>query len=126
MLILDSGGLSKLAERSRRTAALVAALQGEGLWPPIVPTVVLAESTAGRAPTDANINRFLKSCDVDPALPEGIARRAGALRAKARRGSAVDAVVVAMAEPHGTVLTSDRLDIQALAFHADDVVVEVV
>lgn len=126
MVILDSSGLSKLAERSRRAAALVAALGHEGIWPPIVPTVVLVESTAGRASTDVNINRFVKSCDVDPVLPESVARRAGELRASARRGSAVDAIVVAMAEPHGTVLTSDRLDIEALASYADDVEVEVV
>lgn len=116
--------MSKLAERSRRSAALVKAFQSEGLWPPVVPTVVLAETISGRARTDANVNRFLKTCDLSAILPERVARRAGELRARARRGSAVDAVVVAIAEPHGTVLTSDRLDIEALASHAEDVGVE--
>lgn len=124
MLVVDSSGLSKLAERSRRAAALIRALRSQGSWPPVVPTAVLAESISGRGGTDANTNRLLKTCDVHPVLPERIARRAGELRARARRGSAVDAIVVALAEPHGTVLTSDRADIEALASHADDVAVE--
>lgn len=124
MLVVDSSGLSKLAERSRRAAALIRAFRSQGSWPPVVPTAVLAESISGRAQTDANVNRLLKSCDVQPVLAEGVARRAGELRARARRGSAVDAIVVALAEPHGTVLTSDRADIEALAAHADDVAVE--
>ena len=126
MLLLDSSGLSRISERSRRAAALISALREAGLWPPVVPTAVLAESVAGRARTDANVNRFLKTCDVDPLLAEATARRAGALRARARRGSAVDAIVVALAEPGGMVLSSDRADLEALAAHAEDVAVEVV
>lgn len=126
MLILDSSGLSRLAERSRRAAALVRALQSQGVWPPLVPTAVVAESISGRARTDANVNRLLKSCDVHPMLAERLARRAGELRARARRGSVVDAIAVAFAEPGGTILTSDRADLEALASHAEDVTVEVV
>lgn len=126
MLVLDSGGLSRLSQRNRRAAALLAALRAEGLWPPVVPTVVLAESTAGTARTDANVNRLLKSCDVDPVVPELKARRAGQLRARARRGSAIDALVVALAEPGATVITSDPEDLDALAAYADQVVIEAV
>lgn len=124
MLVLDSGGLSRLSQRNRRAAALIEALQAESLWPPVVPTIVLAESTTGAARTDANINRLLKSCDVEPVVAEATARRAGHLRARARRGSAVDALLVAVAEPDGTVLTGDAEDLEALAAHADGVVVE--
>jgi hypothetical protein len=46
------------------------------------------------------------------------------LRRLARRGSAVDALVVALAEPGGTVLTSDLGDLGALAQYADGVIVE--
>lgn len=49
MLVLDSGGLSRLSQRTRRAAALVDALRAEKLWPPVVPTMVLAESTTGAA-----------------------------------------------------------------------------
>jgi hypothetical protein len=126
MLVLDSGGLSRLSQRTRRAAALIAAFKDAGLWPPVAPTVVLAESTSGTARTDANINRLLKACDVDGLVPESTARRAGQLRALARRGSAVDALVVAVAEPGSTVLTADRADLEALAAHADAVDIEVV
>lgn len=124
MLILDSGGLSRLSQRSRRAAALIEALQAENLWPPVVPTVVLAESTTGAARTDANINRLLKSCDMDPIVAERTARRAGHLRSRARKGSAVDAILVALAEPGGVVLTGDTEDLEALAAHADGVMIE--
>jgi predicted nucleic acid-binding protein len=124
MLVLDSGGLSRLSQRSRRAAALIEALRAESLWPPVVPTVVLAESTTGAARTDASINRLLKSCDVEPIVSQRSARRAGHLRARARRGSAVDALVVALAEPGGTVLTGDVGDLEASAAHADDVAIE--
>jgi predicted nucleic acid-binding protein len=86
--------------------------------------MVLAESTTGAARTDANINRLLKSCDVDPIVAERTARRAGHLRARARRGSAVDALLVALAEPGGVILTGDSKDLEALAAHAEGVVIE--
>jgi hypothetical protein len=35
----------------------------------------------------------------------------------------VDAIVVAMAEPGGTVLSGDITDLRALAAHAEDVVI---
>jgi len=124
VLVLDSGGLGRLSQRNRRAAALIEAFRAEGLWPPVVPTVVIAESTTGRARTVANINRFLKSCDIDPVVTQRDARRAGELRALARRGSAIDALVVASAEPGGTVLTGDLADIEALASHSNDVAIE--
>jgi hypothetical protein len=57
-------------------------------------------------------------------VAEATARRAGNLRARARAGSAVDALLVALAEPGGTVLTGDSGDLDALAAHADGVVIE--
>ena len=101
--------------------ALIAVFKRDGLWPPVVPSVVLTESITGRQRGDANINRFLKTCDIIEELPERLARRAGALRALARQGSADDAIVVALAEPGGAVLTSDLKDLRALASHTDGV-----
>jgi len=121
LLVLDSGGVSRLARRRQDSAALIAVFKRDGLWPPLVPSVVLAESITGRQRHDANINRFLKTCDITEELTERIARRAGALRSLARQGSAVDAIVVALAEPGGTVLSSDLKDLRALASHADAV-----
>lgn len=126
MLVLDSGGVSRLSQRDLQTAALLLALRRRGLWPLMVPTVVLAESLTGSAQRDANTNRFLKTCDVRPTVPEGVARRAAELRTKAQRGSAVDALVVAVAEPGSTVLTSDADDLRALAANAANVEIEIV
>ncbi len=125
MLVLDSGAVSRLARRTRQNAALIAVLRREGLWPPVVPAIVLVESLTGR-PSDANVNRLLKTCEVVTELCERDARRAAFLRATARRGSAVDAVVVGMAEPEGVVFTTDPEDLAALAAPTDGVVVEAV
>ena len=124
MLVLDSGGLTRLARRDRATAALLLALRRRGLWPPVVPTIVLAESLTGDPGRDANTNRFLKACEIRPVIFEYEARRAAALRTQARRGSAVDAIVVAIAEPGSTVLTSDGEDLNALSDNAKLVSIE--
>lgn len=124
MLVLDSGGVSRLAQHSRDSLALIIAFREQGLWPPSVPSVVLTECLQGHAGRDANVNRFLKICEIAEVIPEPLARRAALLRRLARRGSAVDALVVASAEPGGTVVTSDADDLEALAVHADDVVIE--
>ena len=124
MLVLGSGAVTRLAERSRSTLALILALREEGLWPPRVPSVVLVECLEGHAGRDAIANQLLKTCDVVENVPEGVARRAALLRRRARRGSAVDALVVAMAEPGGTVLTTDPADLEALAAHAQRVMIE--
>jgi predicted nucleic acid-binding protein len=124
VLVLDSSAVTRLAERSRSAAALILALQAEGLWPPRIPSVVLVECLEGHAGRDAAENRFLKTCDIVEDVSEVLARRAAFLRRHARRGSAVDALVVAAAEPGGTILTSDPGDIEALATHAQRVRIE--
>lgn len=124
MLVLDSGGVSRLGERSTRAAALMLAFRREGLWPPLVPSVVLVECLAGRPDRDARTNQLLKACEVETSLSEVRARRAARLRGLAGRGSAVDAVVVAAAEGGGTVFGGDVDDLRALAAHADRVLVE--
>ena len=124
MLVLDSGAVTRLAERSPRAVALIAALRAEGLWPPVVPSVVLIECLTGEGARDAAHHRFLRTCDIAEGVPVPLARRAAWLRAKARAGSAVDALVAAVAEPGGTVLTGDLADLRALARHASDVIIE--
>lgn len=124
MLVLDSGAVSRLAERSRRSVALIATLRTTGSWPPVVPAPVLIEALHGYSGTDAQTNRLLKACNVIEQVPQKLARRAALLRHLAGRGSAIDALVTAMAEPGGTVLTSDLADLRALAAHASDVLVE--
>lgn len=126
MLVLDSRGVTRLSSRTRPALALIRSLVDEGLWPPIVPTMVLVESLHGDPARDATANRFLKTCIIQPEVTPAVARRAAELRRRARTGSAVEALVVALAEPGGTVLTGDRADIEALTAHARDVSVELI
>jgi len=126
VLVLDSGAVTRLARRNRQNAATIAVLRREGLWPPVVPSLVVVESVTGRAASDANTNRLLKTCDIVIELSETTARRAARMRYRAKRGSAVDAVVVAIAEPGGSVLTGDLEDLRALASHAEHVTVQTI
>jgi len=86
--------------------------------------MVLVECLTGEGSRDAAQHRFLRTCDVTQTVPVPLARRAAWLRARARQGSAVDALVTAVAEPGGTVLTGDLADLRALATHASDVTIE--
>ena len=122
-VVLDSGAVSALAQRSAKALALLEALRAGGALPR-VPTVVLVESLRGDSQRDAQTHRFLRMCEIVDGIPFSLARRAAKLRTRARRGSAVDALVVALAEPDGVVLTSDSPDLTALAAHADHVRVE--
>ncbi len=126
MLVLDSGGFGRLSERSKRALALIEEFRTAGLWPPVVPTMVLVESLQGHAGRDANANRFLKTVITDESVVVEVARRAAELRRRSRHGSAVDALVVAVAEPNGIVLTGDEADITALAAVSKGVAVEIV
>jgi hypothetical protein len=58
-LVLDSGGLTRLSARRRDSAALIAVFRRDGLWPPLVPSVVLVEALSGRQRRDAAVNRLL-------------------------------------------------------------------
>lgn len=93
----------------------------DGFW---VPTVVVVECLTGSGPRDARVNAVLKHCEVIDRIPLALARRAALLRTRAGRGSAVDAIVVALAEPGGLVFTGDPSDLAALASHARNVSVE--
>jgi hypothetical protein len=121
MYVLDAGGVSFFAQRATQADAAYRVLRQSGAWPPAVPSVVLVECLTGDPGRDAVVSRLLKTCDIVDLLPERLARRAALLRTRARRGSAVDALVVATAELGGTVVTSDPKDLGALAEHAADV-----
>jgi predicted nucleic acid-binding protein len=89
----------------------------------MVPAVVLAEALRGDPRRDVLEERLLGMCEVQ-ATDEATARRAARLRTGARRGSAVDAIVIAVAEgTGGVVLTQDFDDLNALAGQADPNVV---
>ena len=123
MLVLDSGGLSYLATRSAQAVALIRSLRREELWPPVIPTMVLVESLQAWPGRDAALNQFIGTCLVDDSVPVTLARRTAELRRAARKGSAVDALVMALAEPNGAVLTGDVDDLRALAAQTKQVTV---
>jgi predicted nucleic acid-binding protein len=114
-LILDSGGISALAgNRARLTE-----LRNRGLWPPQVPSVVLAEALTGDARRDFHANHLLRTSQIRD-TDEATARDAARLRTatgKASKISAVNAVVVAFAglHPDPVVLTGDPRDLSDLA-----------
>ena len=120
-LILDSGAVTSLARREHRAGASVFRTRNKQSWSAVVPSLVLVECLSGRQHIDAVVNRFLRKCVVVDGPHEKLARRASVIRARAGQGSAVDAVVVAMAEPGGAVLTFDVGDLTALASHAENV-----
>ncbi|MBA2769073.1 MAG: PIN domain-containing protein [Sporichthyaceae bacterium] len=116
-LVLDAGGVSALAARRE----LLVEIRARGLWPPRVPTIVLAEALTGDHRRDHPTNRLLRTCQVRK-VDEVQAREAARLRtATGRAGSisAVDAVVAALAatQHDAFVLTSDPRDLRALAEH---------
>ena len=120
-LILDSGAVTGLARRNHQAGTNSLLTGSKEPWSAVVPSLVLVECLSGRQHLDAVVNRFLKKCRVVDGPHESLARRAGSLRAQAGRGSAVDAVIVAMAEPGGAVLTGDFGDLTALAAYAQGV-----
>jgi hypothetical protein len=85
--------------------------------------MVLVESLQGRPGRDAMLNQFIATCLLENSVPLTLARRAAELRRRARKGSAVDALVIALAEPNGAVLTGDVAHLHALAAHAKQVTV---
>jgi len=126
MLVLDSGAVTRLARRDRQNAATITVLRRDGLWPPVVPSVVVVEAVTGRSGRDANTNRLLKTCDIVTELSEAIARRAAQLPHSSKHDSAVAAIVVATAEPEGRVLTSDAKDLRALASYSERVIIRAI
>lgn len=116
-LVLDAGGLSALAHQRARLQEL----RRRGLWPGQVPAVVLTEALTGDHRRDFQTNRLLRACQVRE-VDETQAREAARLRTATERPgaiSAVDAVVAALAgaRPDAVVLTSDPIDLRALAEH---------
>jgi predicted nucleic acid-binding protein len=115
-LILDSGGLSALADGDPRAVAWVLRATQRGALIGI-PAPVLAECITGQQ-RDAAVYRVIPSMDTVLPTTAEIARTAGALRYLTRLSHAtVDAIIVATAvhqDPRSIILTSDPDDLQLL------------
>lgn len=117
-LVLDSGGVSTLANQRTRLLEL----RRREAWPARVPSVVLVEALTGDHRRDTAANRLLKMCQISD-VTELTAREAARLRGATGRAvsiSATDAIVVAFASTCDApvILTSDPSDLGALADHA--------
>lgn len=117
-IVLDSGAVSALADDRDRLRAMREA----GMWPPVVPCVVLTEALTGDHRRDFHTNHLLKACQVVD-IDERTARDAAALRFATSRAceiAVIDAIVVAVADQmvDPVVITSDPDDIVSLAVHA--------
>jgi predicted nucleic acid-binding protein len=99
-------------------------------WVPIVPTVVLAEATTGRA-SDAPVNQTVKQIGTTDTTPS-TARLAGRLRCTVKRSAprripgGIDAIVAAHAAEvgSGVVFTTDPSDLRRLLADHPRIVIE--
>lgn len=110
LLVLDSGAISALSDGVESARATVDFAVGEGRTI-VIPAVVLAESTTGRGPRDARVNRVVAAADAIAPIDENVARRAGALRYDTGCRETVDALIVAMAVESGLgvlILTGEQ------------------
>ena len=118
-MILDSEAVSALAEQRKGMAERLAAAQ-QADHRVLMPTVVLTEVATG-APTDAAIWHVMGRIPTLD-LPQGVAMRAGALRARAervrrkKRDLTLDAIVAATAVElaPSVVITADKSDLELL------------
>ena len=113
-LVLDSGGISAIADGSGIARAALERARREG-WLVVIPAPVLAEVHTGRA-DHARIDRVVNAIDMIIETTADRARRAGELRAKSGVLDVVDAIVVAeaVASPPALIMTSDPDDIRSL------------
>lgn len=113
-VVLDSGGVSALAEGDLRARAALVRARREGRLV-VIPAPVLTEVHTGR-PDHARIDRIVNAVDVLLDTTAERAKEAGVLRAKSGVLDVVDAIVVAeaVAALPSVIVTSDPRDIGAL------------
>lgn len=120
-LVLDTEAVNALAHPKARGATSLRAVAIGRLAQrhsarPIIPLPVLAEVYRGDG-TDIEVDRLIDGAADVVGITLRTVRLAGSLRARAGRGSAVDALVVAAAIRLGgaVIATADPDDLRALA-----------
>ncbi len=113
-VILDSGGVTALAEGNPRARAVLVRARREGRLV-VIPAPVLTEIYTGRH-DHARIDRVINAVDMQIDTTPERAKQAGVLRARSGVLSVVDAIVVAeaVASLPAVIVTSDPDDIKAL------------
>ena len=114
-VILDSGGVTALAEGDPRARAVLVRARREGRLV-VIPAPVLTEVYTERH-DHARIDRVINAVDMQIDTTAERAKHAGVLRARSGVLSVVDAIVVAeaVAALPAVIVTSDPDDIRALA-----------
>jgi hypothetical protein len=114
-VVYDAGALIAADRNDRRFWADHRVRLESGVVP-IVPAPVVAQ--VSRAPSQVQLRRLLRGCDVVPMTEQG-AHDAGGLLAKAGTSDVVDAVVAMVAvSSDADVVSSDRREIDALMRYA--------
>lgn len=112
-LILDAGAFVAVERGHRRIAALVKTEHRAGRSP-VTHGGVVAQVWRGGSGRQVPVARLLAAVDVK-ALDEDIGRRAGLLLAMSGSADAIDAVLVCLASDGDQILTSDPVNLAALA-----------
>jgi predicted nucleic acid-binding protein len=111
-VVYDTGALVA-ADRSDRRFWAEHRVRLEAGTVPLVPAPVVAQ--ASRAPSQVQLRRLLRGCDVVP-MTEQDAHAAGRLLARSGTSDVVDAAVaLCAASKQADIVTSDRTDIERLA-----------
>jgi hypothetical protein len=111
-LVLDAGALVAIERGDRAMAARLRAAQRSGLALRSNGAVV-AQVWCDPSGRQASLSRLLRAVDVRP-VDRAVGQGAGVLLGRAGRGDAVDATVVAIANPGDRIATSDPEDVRAL------------
>lgn len=113
-MILDSGGVLKLAVADAAAVEFVARARSLG-FRILLPTPILAEVNRG-GHDHARVDRVVNSVDELIPLDAGAARQVGILMARTGHGDIADATVVVEAARHlpAIILTSDAGDMHLL------------
>jgi len=109
--VLDSGALIAIDRRDRKIGAMLRVLNREGVPVHTSAGVVAQVWRGGRQ--QVNLARVLPGVDV-AALDDAAAKKVGQLLGTSGTSDLVDAHVVLLVQPGGSVLTSDEPDIRAL------------
>jgi hypothetical protein len=112
-LVLDSGALLAVVRGDRETVALVKQELLAGRVP-LTHGGVVGQVWRGGSGRQANLARLLPALRVTP-VDLALGRRAGVLLGKARTSDVVDAALVLLTQDGDSLLTSDPVDLAALA-----------
>jgi hypothetical protein len=113
MLILDAG-VFVAAERGDRDVVAMVKRERLAGRPPVTNGGVVAQVWRGGRGRQVPVARLLAGTEVIP-IDEVLGRRAGMLLAASGESDAVDAAVVGLAADGDDILTSDPVDLGALA-----------